>query len=46
MILADGASYLKIPMLGDKWIKMPAKDLGLTMTDPTKGLETLRRLPT
>lgn len=43
VVLADGVGYVKVPMFGDKWISSPTKDLGLSMADPTQGLETLRK---
>lgn len=43
VILADGVGYVKVPMFGDKWLSSPTKDLGLTMADPTQGLQTLRK---
>ncbi len=43
VIVADGTSYVQLPMFGQKWIKMPIQQLGVDFADPTTGLEMLRR---
>ena len=44
VILADGKSYLQVPMFGEKWIAMPIEDLGLNLADPAQGLDMLKKM--
>lgn len=44
VIVADGKSYIKVPMFGDKWLETPLQDLGVTFADPAAGLDMLKEV--
>ena len=44
ILLVDSASYVQVPMFGEKWISVPLDDLNVELPDPSKGLNMLTEL--
>lgn len=44
VIIADGSSYIQIPVMGQKWISMPLQDLGVNFADPSQSLDMLKKV--
>lgn len=44
VVVVGGKSYIRMAMLGDKWIEAPVSDLGVNVADPSEGLQQLKEV--